>query len=265
MHAYDDLDERQRSQVKALHAHLPSAQCLTGVIKMVEFITTRRLHTTNISRVEYVELMFIMSTNQWKNSRPELDVSGLYLQLSRFNHSCVANTISHEVPSADGSQVRVVQARTDIQAGEEITVEYIRPWTENRAVALRQTWGFDCRCPLCDTSEDSTMDHATRVQYERMFQQMRDNDEEAFQGTASTTEQIITRHQQRVEALEFLGYSNELLNEYSRGVTLYVDSGDYKKLDEFWRNLYRVMTIVCDENDPYRLALQQEFSERIRS
>ncbi|KAI1163036.1 hypothetical protein F5B18DRAFT_652126 [Nemania serpens] len=259
MSAFDALDEGQRSQVKELYARIPPV-CIPGVVRMVDLVMSLRQHPTGTSRVDYVELMFIMSTNEWKNLRPDLDFSALYLQLSRFNHSCVANAVSDEVSSADASQLRSVRARRDIQAGEEITVEYMRPWAENRAAYLRGNWGFDCQCPLDVTGADSTMDQATRLQYENMFQQIRDNDEEAFQGTDSTPDQILTRHQRRVEALEFLGPSNDLLNEYAQGAKLYMEAGDKAKLDETLRALYRVTTVLNDENDPYRLALKSRFS-----
>ncbi|KAI1199407.1 hypothetical protein F5X97DRAFT_322382 [Nemania serpens] len=261
MRAFDALDERQRAQVLELCSYI-QPQCKSGVERMVQHCMDRRPEHP-ASYADYVRLVFIMSTNEYTLTLPdESRVSALYLQLSRFNHSCIANTVIHDVPSADERQMGVVQARYDIEAGEEITVRYIRPWTSDRASALLKTWGFNCDCPLCNTSRDSPMDHVDRLRHERVFKEIRDNDEILFRHDYPTDEQRLTRHQRRLGALEYLGPSNELLNEYAVGYKLYEKAGDEVKVDETLLSLYEVMLLICEEDDPVRVAAKDRLSQK---
>jgi len=81
---------------------------------------------------------------------------GIFLLLSRFNHSCQPNTeyfwnTDLEVWALDVRTVR--QVRT----GEELTVCYRSFWpntTRERQAMLRESYSFDCSCEGCDISEE---------------------------------------------------------------------------------------------------------------
>ncbi|KAI1171103.1 hypothetical protein F4777DRAFT_594153, partial [Nemania sp. FL0916] len=258
MEAFDALDDAEKARIKELYAYIPD-QLVTKVEHIVDTVLAQRKHDKGTSRNEYVNLVFQMTTNEWKILGLSYDTSALYLRLSRFNHSCSANALNYEESLPDGTQVKVVRARRHVRTAEEITIEYMTPWMEDRAGYLRRTWGFDCSCSVCDSSGNSGMDHATRAEYERTFRQIRENDEDNFRHEHSTPTQILLRHQRRAAALQTLGPSVFLMNELANGVKLYTSSGDQEKVVETLKALYRVMTIVCDEDDPYRLALQAKF------
>ena len=71
------------------------------------------------------------------------------LQVARINHSCVPN--AHQVWDAEGGRIDV-DAKVDIQAGEEITITYVDLGRsrEDRRSALRKCYDFECGCEACD-------------------------------------------------------------------------------------------------------------------
>ncbi|RWA07128.1 hypothetical protein EKO27_g7985 [Xylaria grammica] len=98
--------------------------------------------------------------------------SALFLDASRFNHSCDPN-LWYDVDTMDNRWVG--RANRKINEGEEIFVSYI---PENRTRDVRQKslkgWGFDCTCPKCsegiDTysaSLETARDIANRVEPDR--------------------------------------------------------------------------------------------------
>lgn len=75
--------------------------------------------------------------------------SGVFWFASRINHSCSPNAYA----SWNRNLLRLtVHAIVDILADEEITISYVLPYysVENRLALLRDHYGFDCICPICN-------------------------------------------------------------------------------------------------------------------
>ena len=83
---------------------------------------------------------------------------GLFLNASRFNHSCVPNTTYEYDPK---SECKIVKADCDIDAGEELTLSYTDPrqLREERATRLKRGWNFECLCPACDVNHPKSIVH----------------------------------------------------------------------------------------------------------
>ncbi len=84
----------------------------------------------------------------------------MFLNASRFNHSCF--------PNADGfydskSDHLKITALADIRANEEITISYI-PHLIPRAQRqeLLSTWRFVCHCQACDVHNPSSIAYEAR-------------------------------------------------------------------------------------------------------
>ena len=103
---------------------------------------------TGVSKQTALKVWQIWLTNAYDQ--------GIFLLLSRFNHSCQPNTeyfwnTDLEVWALDVRTVR------QVRAGEELTVCYRSFWpnsTMERQSMLRGSYSFDCYCEGCDISED---------------------------------------------------------------------------------------------------------------
>jgi hypothetical protein len=79
------------------------------------------------------------------------DVGGVFENISRVNHSCLPNAVHSWNPIFGEETVYAVRA---IKKGEEITLSYHAGGpTEVRKRSLKEGFGFDCTCVLCDASE----------------------------------------------------------------------------------------------------------------
>ncbi|KAI1813413.1 SET domain-containing protein [Poronia punctata] len=76
------------------------------------------------------------------------NVSGVFLDASRFNHSCDPN-VWYETNTRYGRWIG--RASRNIKKGEEFTVVYLpcHASREEKQAETRETWGFDCDCPKC--------------------------------------------------------------------------------------------------------------------
>ena len=82
----------------------------------------------------------------------------VFEQISRFNHSCLPNAFhSYRLLLRPKRQRQSgfmsIRARQHIEAGEEITIDYLEsvdwPDAKTRRNTLRNSWGFKCACRLC--------------------------------------------------------------------------------------------------------------------
>ncbi|KAF9428000.1 hypothetical protein BGZ94_003637 [Podila epigama] len=79
--------------------------------------------------------------------------AGFYRVTSYMSHSCSPNT---KVTFADKDNKLSIVATTDIKAGDELHVGFIKNGTltvEERRQALFQDYRFKCMCPLCETTD----------------------------------------------------------------------------------------------------------------
>ena len=102
-----------------------------------------------------VEVYHIFETNAFHN--------GLFLKMSRFNHSCVSNA---EYFWNDKENVREIRSISNIAEGEEITVNYGGTEvldTNERRKKLSEFY-FHCICPACDLSEEDLIEEKKSCQ-----------------------------------------------------------------------------------------------------
>jgi tetratricopeptide (TPR) repeat protein len=75
--------------------------------------------------------------------------TGLWLYASYTNHSCVPNAMK-----ANTGDLLVIRATQPIAAGEEIFHAYDEsPDYDTRQASLLTTWGFECKCTLCEAEK----------------------------------------------------------------------------------------------------------------
>jgi hypothetical protein len=80
------------------------------------------------------------------------DVGGVFENISRVNHSCLPNAVHSWNPIFGEETVYAVRA---IKQGEEVTLSYHAGGpTEVRKGILKEGFGFDCTCVLCEASEE---------------------------------------------------------------------------------------------------------------
>ena len=94
-------------------------------------------------------LLAKMLNNQMGCGSDDDDDSGVFVTMSRINHSCMPNA---EHYFSDKDKVKRVFACRDIQAGEEICIAYIDSFTvptSQRRQQLQARYGINCRCAAC--------------------------------------------------------------------------------------------------------------------
>ena len=86
------------------------------------------------------------------------DSAGLFLLLSRFNHSCKPNV--HNSWQED-RQVQVLRSTCDIDRGQELCISYLSLLTlcapaNERLGEISDRFGFDCMCESCSRSKGAS-------------------------------------------------------------------------------------------------------------
>lgn len=78
------------------------------------------------------------------------DDSGLFLLLSRINHSCIENATTDWDETLNIMRLRSI---SNIKAGEEIFLNYLNEYTfgthRERNLIFTVNYKFQCRCALC--------------------------------------------------------------------------------------------------------------------
>lgn len=96
----------------------------------------------------------IFQTNSYQLG-DEKDYGGLFVTISRMNHSCRPNATHHWRPDL---HMMVVHAARDIVVGEELCTCY-GPGdcrvTEGRRSYLRDRYSFECACEMCREGNDT--------------------------------------------------------------------------------------------------------------
>jgi len=118
-------------------------------LNMNEKMNFKTLDLGEIDLETAMEVCQIYSTNAFHN--------GVFLKMSRFNHSCVANA---EYFWNDKDHVQEIRSISNIAEGEEITIRYHGQEvldTETRRNILTK-YHFTCTCPACDLSEEELIE-----------------------------------------------------------------------------------------------------------
>lgn len=100
---------------------------------------------------------------------------GIFLIISRINHSCRPNT-QDTWNSSTGNEI--IHAIRDIKKGEEITISYnLGGPSQQRMQLLKTKYGFDCTCALCSLADEAReSSDARQVQIEFLDNAIGDSD-----------------------------------------------------------------------------------------
>ena len=107
------------------------------------------------------------------NSYPQ----GVYITISRLNHSCRPNAMFCEGSKSFESRIR---AASKINAGEEITISYVPTTVKHMNRKERQKWllkrrQFVCRCNFCQHDAEDEKDFALYELFQRAEQLKKDH------------------------------------------------------------------------------------------
>jgi hypothetical protein len=93
----------------------------------------------------------------------EIQMNGLFLILSRLNHSCLPNCERWWQPAR---QVETLYALREIQVGEELTIHYadICARMSDRQACFQRVWRFDCKCEICQLEGNAQITSDVRRQ-----------------------------------------------------------------------------------------------------
>ena len=129
-------------------------------LDVVDLLRDRCFMKSDISEDELHQIIGIFVVNSVSlDKNKQIHGRALFPVFSLINHDCLSNAkfqISFEVLKTPKI---CVKARRDIEAEEEITVQYITSimGTHRRRKKLRSDWYFDCRCLRCrDVTECGT-------------------------------------------------------------------------------------------------------------
>ena len=89
--------------------------------------------------------------------------SGLYMTISRVNHSCAPNVVWSWIEEDESRSVKEVRVCRKINEGEEILASYIPsheifPSKDDRHTMLRN-WNFTCNCEVCSLTGDELIEN----------------------------------------------------------------------------------------------------------
>lgn len=84
---------------------------------------------------------------------PNCSEYGVFPLAARMNHACVPN--AHNSWHPERQELRVYSVN-DIEAGQEITISYLRSYLpcKKRRKKLRQAFAFECNCATCSAPDD---------------------------------------------------------------------------------------------------------------
>ena len=118
---------------------------------------------------EILKILDICETNSYPQ--------GVYIKISRLNHSCRPNAMFCEGSKSFESRIR---AASKINAGEEITISYVPTTVKHMNRKERQKWllkwrQFVCRCNFCQHNAEDEKDFALYELFHRAEQLKKDH------------------------------------------------------------------------------------------
>ncbi|KAG6132050.1 hypothetical protein E4U12_003370 [Claviceps purpurea] len=185
----------------------------------------------------------IFSTNALPMCEDDQDNGSIFLMACRINHDCESN-------AAHTWNARIhrhtVHAIRDIDAGEEITLSYVRLLAKREARQRRYKtcYGFTCRCRVCSLPDEQSKER------DRSLKQIVSL-EDLFDAEC------------RTDPLDALGYVHAQARIYSelgrgcesawvqaRAATLTVAYGDLARTRVFAERAVTLWTIACGSDHP---------------
>eukprot|EP00092_Neocalanus_flemingeri_P001695 GFUD01001809.1.p1 GENE.GFUD01001809.1~~GFUD01001809.1.p1 ORF type:complete len:328 (+),score=123.53 GFUD01001809.1:77-985(+) len=107
------------------------------------------------------------------HSEFNINKSGLYQTISKFNHSCSPNVVWTWVKGDSNKSIKQVRVCREIQAEEEIVASYCLgndqfPTRQDRRTAFRN-WFFTCTCQVCGlTGEELKKNDDARLEIKKL-------------------------------------------------------------------------------------------------
>lgn len=164
-------------------------------------------------------LYSIFTTNDFDDT--DTSKCSLYLEASRFNHSCVPNCDYGHMRNGRYSTITIRTVR-DIQPDEELTLTYLINYEprEKRRADTKRGWGFECNCPACDVA-DPRVDTAAR---ENMLAEYRRLKQDPYLEACATPgplefsiknlDEALDRSLQRTQITQALGDNHMTMHQY---------------------------------------------------
>lgn len=160
-----------RKELLALHAH--SCPGHEEDIRSLLATCSPDVHFTEQQVNLIIRLPSIFETNMFDDTAP--GACSLYLQASRFNHSCIPNC-DYGHTSEGERPTMTIRASRDIKPDEELCLPYVNYYERRgqRMADLERNWGFVCSCPACD-KEDPSVDTEKHEEMLAEYRQLRED------------------------------------------------------------------------------------------
>ncbi|KAI8624225.1 hypothetical protein F5Y19DRAFT_491190 [Xylariaceae sp. FL1651] len=149
---YENLPENEKGDWERLYAINDPALAEEYEAALLDRHTRSEEPPLDEDSVEqYVHLLMAAHSNAFEARE---GWGGLFVEASRFNHSCDPN-LWYETDEVYGRWVG--RATRNIKQGEELYITYIPNCTSRnkRQGQVVSTWGFSCQCPLCIEGPDT--------------------------------------------------------------------------------------------------------------
>ncbi|RYP17209.1 hypothetical protein DL765_004665 [Monosporascus sp. GIB2] len=150
--AFDALNEDQQREFLALHSHVDKARA-PRVQRRLQALRNAGILTRDDDMAKYFKVDSIFRANCFDmydapRHTDEPGNNAVYLEASRFNHSCDPN-VTYGLTWSPGNWAS--RAKRNIKAGEELTINYtsIAHPLKRRREELLYGWGFECQCSAC--------------------------------------------------------------------------------------------------------------------
>lgn len=177
---------------------------------------------------------------------------GLFPDACRLNHSCNNNAYRLWNPNIGAY---TVHALTDIDAGEEITITYMRTQDANsrsRAMYLMKMHAFVCTCWLC------TMPEADREKMDYTFDGLgrlgnlyKDKDRGSGRGSTERAERRLRHLRQKVNVhAEMNLWDVRLMQPFEAAFGILVRHGDAARASVFATRVVRLYTLRVGADHP---------------
>ncbi|KAK8112565.1 hypothetical protein PG984_013091 [Apiospora sp. TS-2023a] len=152
---YEALSDEKRKGFDSLHCFISDAERAQVTKLAWDIMDDARIRNNYLRDYERARTF---STNCF-DVASSYTQAALFLQASRFNHSCLPSCDYDVRLPYNGGGVQkarwMAYALRDIPKGEEVTIayNYTSELRESRQRQLLDTWGFTCTCEVCDLSE----------------------------------------------------------------------------------------------------------------
>lgn len=185
---------------------------------------------------------------------------GLFPDACRLNHSCNNNAYRLWNPTIGAY---TVHALTDIDAGEEITITYMRTQDANsrsRAMFLKKMHGFVCSCWLC------TMPEADREKMDYAFDGLgrladlyKDKDRSSGRESTERAQRRLKHLRQKVNVHEDMNlWDVRLMQPFEEAFRILVGHGDAARASVFAMRVVRLYTLRVGVDHPLTVIAERQ-------